>query len=275
MNGVTFPDRYPHPALYEAKFLSQPVGIELLRGDQPSRPGRPGANTEATDTSNASPESGALPLSSPSSLSLPPPPPPPPLRVLFTNRYGFLSLDHLSTSWRLRSSASAGGADASLAGGSLTTALSGLRPGESRELSVEVSPAGAVGDRRRGVAVGDNRPELFLHVEQRLAAESAWAPEGHLVAWGCFPVPNVTVAAAGDPPPGRALVLQPAPPPASAPRGAPPEAAALGEGPGDAVAGPGAGAGAAVPQASAGFIAYEDADDSAPSSREVSPLVQL
>lgn len=31
MNGLTFPDRSPHPALWEAKFLAQPVGIELLQ----------------------------------------------------------------------------------------------------------------------------------------------------------------------------------------------------------------------------------------------------
>ncbi|CAN0465919.1 unnamed protein product, partial [Laminaria digitata] len=30
VNGVTFPDRSPHPALWEAKFLAQPVGIELI-----------------------------------------------------------------------------------------------------------------------------------------------------------------------------------------------------------------------------------------------------
>lgn len=31
MNGLTFPDRSPHPALWEAKFLAQPVSIELLQ----------------------------------------------------------------------------------------------------------------------------------------------------------------------------------------------------------------------------------------------------
>ncbi|CAN0450292.1 unnamed protein product, partial [Hapterophycus canaliculatus] len=104
VNGVTFPDRSPHPALHEAKFLAQPVGVELL----PALPG------------------GAETLS---------------VRLRFTNRYGISSLDHLSTQWRLLSSAGARPADGtgcSAAGGELSAALSGLAPGESRELTVEV-----------------------------------------------------------------------------------------------------------------------------------------
>lgn len=275
--------------MYEAKFLSQPVGIELLGGDhQPSSPPRPPATAIKPDEKNdvASPEIEALSAWLTPLLSPPP-------RLLFTNRYGFLSLDHLSTTWRLRSSsaasaaAAATGADSSsLAGGSLTSALSGLAPGESREISVEIeTPPSAVaveprlaGVGRRG-GVGERAGELFLHVEARLAAESAWAPEGHLIAWGCFPVSGL-VPATG--PPARPAQFPPALGAAAAgdgPRGAALEAAkGDGEGSGgggDAVAGAGS-ASAAVPEASSpGFIAYEDEDGSAPSSREVSPLLQL
>lgn len=110
-----------------------------------------------------------------------------------------------------------------------------------------------------------------MHVEARLAAESAWAPEGHLVAWGCFPVSGLMPAS--DLP--RALSPPLPPPPAVVPRGAGPEAA-KGEGSRDADAvAVSVAVSAAVPQPSPGFIAYEDEDNSAPSSREVSPLVQL
>ncbi|CAN0465938.1 unnamed protein product, partial [Laminaria digitata] len=85
-----------------------------------------------------------------------------------TNRYDFLSLDHLLIEWRLQSAAAAGGgggAGSSLASGEVQ--LLGLAPATSREVEID---------------------ELFVHVEARLRAGSAWAPEGHLVAWGCFPV---------------------------------------------------------------------------------------
>eukprot|EP00903_Cladosiphon_okamuranus_P009523 g9072.t2 len=276
VNGLSFPDRSPHPAMYEAKFLSQPVGIELSRGDRSSPLRLRGTRRKAGGNKNLD-DIDKLSSSSPPSLLLPSPPPP--LRLLLTNRYGFLSLDHLSTSWRLRSSTSSSagsGADPYLvAAGSLTLALSGLAPGESREISVEVPPAAAAAavaavEPRIGRAGGTG--EVFLHVEARLAAESAWAPEGHLVAWGCFPVSGLMPA--GNPP--RALLPSP-PPPASASQGVAPEAVKV-EGSGDdavAVAGLGAGVGAVPETASAGFIAYEDEDSSAPSSREASPLVQL
>lgn len=114
------------------------------------------------------------------------------MRLLFTNRYDFLSLDHLSAAWRLQSAA-AGGAESCLAGGSLL--LAGLAPGESREVEIH-HVAGLEGSGRR-VAGGGRGGEFFLHVEARLSAKSDWASEGHLVAWGCFSVEGVT--AVGEP----------------------------------------------------------------------------
>lgn len=205
------------------------------------------------------------------------------MRLRVTNRYDFLSLEHLSVKWRLRSSATgmttASGADSSLAGGQLDVA--DIAPGESRELSVEDGPAAAVAataaavaehGRQRGVGmewdVGGELGEFFLHVEARLVADSAWAPAGHLIAWECIPMSGLIF------PPSRPLPPVPVPPSAMARPGAAPELAA---GAGEGVGGGGDASGGAtletVVQPSPGFIAYEDA--SASSSREESPLGQL
>lgn len=236
MNGVTFPDRSPHPALHEAKFLAQPVGVELLLPPDPSR----------SLPSHPSPD-GSTTLS---------------LRLRFTNRYGMSSLDHLSTQWRLRSSAAAmllpDGTDPSLAGGQLSTALGALPPGESRELTVEVDRAAlGVSRARGGHRPGGKREELFLHVEAGLAADSAWASRGHPVARGCFSVTELM--------PAEELPSPPPPPPPEGVAGA--EQRDGGDGR-ETVA-------ITTAEPSQGFILYGGEDDSARSSAEVSPQGQL
>ncbi|CAN0538301.1 unnamed protein product, partial [Scytosiphon promiscuus] len=57
--------------------------------------------------------------------------------LVFTNRYDFLSLDHLSIAWRLQSAAAPGGGSAgsSLASGEVQ--LLGLAPATSREVDID------------------------------------------------------------------------------------------------------------------------------------------
>lgn len=161
---MTFPDRSPHPSLWEAKFLAQPVGIELVCDHPPLPSPLPPETTEKrAETNNPSLK-----------------------KVLVTNRYGFLSLDHLSAAWRLQSAA-ASGAKSSLATGFLPFA--GIAPGESRELEIDVF-AGLGGSNSDWSGIRE-KGELFLHVEVRLSTDSDWAEEGHLVAWGCFPIARV------------------------------------------------------------------------------------
>lgn len=65
INGIVFPDRKPHPTMWEAKYLFQPVAITLATTFTPGQP----------------------------------------LRVKVTNRYNFLELDHLDITWQLKSDA--------------------------------------------------------------------------------------------------------------------------------------------------------------------------
>lgn len=251
MNGVTFPDRSPHPALYEAKFLAQPVGIELLPPADSSR------SLEAT------PQGTSETL---------------PLRLRFTNRYGMSSLDHLTTEWRLQSSSAAARKvmaaaaaadtstdDSSLPRGHLSPVLSRLPAGESRDVTVEVDRAALMETQGQGPGGGRQankmREEIFLYVEARLAAESAWAPRGHLVARGCFSVTDLMMPAGELP-----LLLPPTPPPVLLPGGGVLDAVQRGGGDGGPIS-------TAVP--SQGFILYGEEDDSARSSAEVSPQGQL
>lgn len=212
VNGLTFPDRSPHPALWEAKFLAQPVGVDLVR----------------------KPANSAV------------------VKLLLTNRYDFLSLDHLSASWRLLSAA-ASSPDTPLFEGSLPTA--GMSPGGSREVEIERFTL-------RSVDAG-GRGELFLHVEARLNTDTPWAPEGHLVAWGCFPVGEAM-------PPGDGEAGDEASSLGSLAQGGVPRWGIAG---GPRVAGEVAGEGA-VRFPRSPLIVYEDEEGSV-SSREESPMGQL
>lgn len=217
VNGLTFPDRSPHPALWEAKFLAQPVGMDLA-----SHPG----------------DSAVV-------------------KLLLTNRYDFLSLDHLSVSWRLLSAAAPAATSSPgspLSEGSVT--IEGVPPGGSREVEIERLTSTIVGAGRRG--------ETFLHVEFRLSAETPWAPEGHLVAWGSFPVGETTPpgdAAAGD----ETSPLRFSTQEGDSRSGTPGAPRVAGEAAGEETA--------RLPLPS--LIVYEDEKDGSVSSREGSPMGQL
>lgn len=112
--------------------------------------------------------------------------------------------------------------------------------------------------------------ELFVHVEARLRAGSAWAPEGHLVAWGCFPVTDIVPAGKAplalvphQPPPWRSSTTSQGDFQALAGgKGVPPV--------GEAVATPGT-----VPRSPPTLVVYEDDGDSSAPSGEASPMGQL
>ena len=235
------------------------------------------------------------------------------MALLFTNRYDFLSLDHLSIAWRLKSAAAppggGEGAGSPLAVGEVR--LFGLAPGASRELVIDTAlgdgggggggggggvggvggvgsdtgSGGAVGEGGvgdgRGLAAGGrardgdgdgpglgNRGELFVHVEARLRTGSPWAPEGHLVAWGCFPVAeHISTEKA----PLQLLLNPPRRSCTSAERPFP----ALADGEGGAGAGEAVVAPATVPRSPPTLVVYEDEVDSSAPSGEGSPMGQL
>lgn len=225
MNGLTFPDRSPHPSLWEAKFLAQPVGIDMLRSD-PSTAVARGLKSAGT------------------------------ARLLLTNRYDFLSLDHLSATWRLKSAA-AGGADAFLAAGSIP--LAGLASGSSSETEIDFGDGGYRGGGEHGA--GRNE-EIFLHVEARLSADSDWAPQGHLVAWGCFNVESGIATGKPGPPP---VVLGSVPLPGVLHNG---DGGGVGGGESVAVVG-------TVSLPPPALIVYDDEEEDSACSREGSPMGQL
>lgn len=179
INGVTFPDRSPHPAIWEAMFLAQPVGIELLAGEAEGSTGTSGSIPAGRSGARSGPAGPGSPA--PSMLSL---------LLSLTNRYSFSSLDHLSGNWSLKSAAGspgAGGSPSAIARGLVP--LDGVPAGESRELRVEISAEDLLGGGEGGGEGGvtaEGIGEAFLHVEIALGADTAWAPKGHVVAWACF-----------------------------------------------------------------------------------------
>lgn len=257
VNGLTFPDRSPHPALWEAKFLAQPMGMELL-----------------PPLAAAGSHHQVKPVKSET------------VRLLVTNRYDFLSLEHLSVEWRLQS-ATARGKDASLASGSLP--LSGLLPGQSCREEIDL----ASGSRHRGqdglqgadsAGEAGQSEELFLHVEARLKVDSAWARAGHLVAWVCLPIAAESIVLGqeasrrdGSVPsspssPAFVFTTKPVQPSALVATTSKSGESEVGEA--VAVAGTGTGIGTgAEPRPS--LIVYENEEGSPMSSAETSPLGQL
>jgi len=92
-------------------------------------------------------------------------------KIEITNKHDFLNLKHLAGRWRLT-------ADGEV-----------LREGKLSKLNVEP-------DKSKVVTIGTGRPKLppgaecFLEVALSLAKETAWAPEGHVVAWEQFKMPR-------------------------------------------------------------------------------------
>ena len=88
-----------------------------------------------------------------------------------TNRYDFLGLDHVSLSWDIE------------ADGIITASGKGevpeVLPGKSADLTLALPLR----------PVNDDGPEYWLNMRFVLAAGTAWAPEGHEVAWAQFRFP--------------------------------------------------------------------------------------
>jgi beta-galactosidase len=146
INGVVFPDRGPHPAMYEAKFLMQPVAFRTLKADQAS------------------------------------------YVVEVTNRYSFLSLEHLNFTWAVKSDSGPLGAG--------VLAVPDVAAGEALEVAVNLT----------GVRLG-NGSAAWVEVVAKLARDEPWAPQGHAVAMQTLPL-VVT--------PGSWRLQTPAPPPSGA-----------------------------------------------------------
>ncbi len=97
-------------------------------------------------------------------------------KIKLTNRYDFLSLDHLCCAWSIL------GDGAVVAGGTAT--LPAIEAGHSGQLTLDL-PAYA---QRPGV-------DYQLRVQLLLAAAAPWAVAGHEVAWGQFELPAAKCAA--------------------------------------------------------------------------------
>jgi beta-galactosidase/evolved beta-galactosidase subunit alpha len=92
-------------------------------------------------------------------------------RVRITNRYDFISLDHLAMSWEVS-------ADGKVAQ-SGQMRMPKVAPGRSRAVTIPYE----LPSRPQAAA------EYFLTIRFALAAATAWAPAGHEVAWAQFPLP--------------------------------------------------------------------------------------
>ena len=91
-------------------------------------------------------------------------------KVQILNRYSFVSLAHLAGRWSVS-------CDGETLDGGALPALDAA-PGESAEIQVPYRlPAARAGS------------ECFLNLSFSLAADTAWAPAGHEVAWAQFPLP--------------------------------------------------------------------------------------
>ncbi|WP_123043443.1 glycoside hydrolase family 2 TIM barrel-domain containing protein [Cohnella candidum] len=86
--------------------------------------------------------------------------------VRVTNRYDFLTLDHLHACWSLTADGR------TVRSGTVT--LPRIGPGESAELAI---PA----------AAAESEAEPWLNLSFTLAADHVWAERGHEVAWAQFP----------------------------------------------------------------------------------------
>ncbi len=103
-------------------------------------------------------------------------------RLRIRNRYSFLDLAHLSGAWSVTCEGE------TLEEGRLRLPRTG--PGRSGRVRVPLAT-------RRSEAAG----ERWLNVSLRLAADTAWAPRGHEVAWAQLPLDPAPAAA----PPRRAV----------------------------------------------------------------------
>ncbi|MHC3469760.1 glycoside hydrolase family 2 TIM barrel-domain containing protein [Streptomyces sp. 7R007] len=109
--------------------------------------------------------------------------------VRVTNRYDFADLSALTFAWSYQVEGETVEAG--------TLSVPPLAPGESAEVKLPEPPADIEG------------AETQWTVRALLAADTAWAPKGHEVAWGQFPVaagPSPSVAATAAPVPGEWVI---------------------------------------------------------------------
>ncbi|GHG97082.1 glycoside hydrolase family 2 TIM barrel-domain containing protein [Streptomyces rubradiris] len=109
--------------------------------------------------------------------------------VRITNGYDFADLSELAFSWSYEVEGEP------VQEGTLS--VPALAPGESAEVKLPAVPAGAPAG------------EALWTVRARLAAGTAWAPAGHVVAWGQVPVTErrvPSVAATARPVPGDGMI---------------------------------------------------------------------
>jgi beta-galactosidase/evolved beta-galactosidase subunit alpha len=92
-------------------------------------------------------------------------------RFLVHNRYDFLTLDHLSCLWKVERDGALQEA------GSVTVPR--ILPGETGSVTIASQPGADV----------PAEAEQWLTLRFVLAADTAWAPAGHEVAWAQFPIP--------------------------------------------------------------------------------------
>jgi len=92
-------------------------------------------------------------------------------RVRITNRYDFLSLEHLSVSWNLMADGRI------LQSGTIPTPR--IPAGRSRVITIPFTPP----------AAPEPATEYWLNISFTLASDTLWAPKGHEVAWAQLELP--------------------------------------------------------------------------------------
>ena len=182
VNGLLFPDRTPHPAMFEVRHVFRPVHASFVAWQPDDALANAPASTASSASSSASNASAADAAAPPGTT---------PFRALvrITNRYETLTLSHL----RLSAVLEADGAPlASLPPRHLGAeergtlhSLAQLQPRES--LTVElplVLDAAAYATPPRDVCL-----EFALTLQFALALPTAWGEAGHEVAREQFKVP--------------------------------------------------------------------------------------
>jgi beta-galactosidase len=154
-NGIVFPDRSPHPAYYEAAACMAPVGFSLAAGKR--------AAGEANDY----------------------------LAATLKNQHSFLSTDHLAVEWRLvvlgapRVWQRLAGSPVVSPGAEAELRLPLCRADAAKLLRDAAAAAAADGSATaaaHAAAAAPSAADCLIEVRAVLAADTPWAPAGHVVA---------------------------------------------------------------------------------------------
>jgi len=203
INGIVFPDRTPHPAMEELKFLMRPVTFSVtgLGGCAGARDAtlltsaaiaEGGRGSQAFATPGARKElsmTGRVDLTSWDSAAA---------RVVVRNWLNFASLDHLTTSWAVVADSGV-----TLTSGELV--LPSIPPGGVAEVawSTQLPELTALGAAAISSATAAQAAPLrgwFLELRTTTASPTSWCDAGHEVAFTQVPLP---------PPPGGFVLLTP------------------------------------------------------------------